>query len=54
MASDVYIEYFSKGWSGTDYGAGIQYAEDQDWLKNEGSVIRLLIPIEAAHGCSRN
>jgi hypothetical protein len=42
MASDVSIGLFSKGWSGADYGAAMQYAEDQNWLKDEGGVVRLL------------
>lgn len=42
MASDVYIGFVSKGWRETDYASAIQYAENQDWIKDEGGEIRLL------------
>ncbi len=45
MTSDVYIAFFSKGRSGADYDAAIQYAESQDWIKDEGEVLRLLIHV---------
>ena len=45
MTSDVYIAFFSMGWSGAEYDAAIQYAQSQDWIKDEGAALRLLMPI---------
>lgn len=42
MASDVYIAFVSRGWSGTDYASAIQYAKSQDWIKDEGAEVTLL------------
>jgi len=41
MASNVYIDFVSKGWSGTDYASAMQYAESLDWIKDEGAEVTL-------------